>query len=52
MDKVTFQDFSVAGGDILTYAIIEHSDGSFTSMPKSVYDTLASESANDPAGNL
>ena len=52
MDKVTFQDFSVAGGDTATYAIIEHSDGSFTSMPKAVYDeqqveqaTLVTESA-------
>ena len=51
MDTVTFQDFPNIDSTTTTYAIITHDDGSFTSMPKSVYDTLASESANDPAGN-
>ena len=33
------------------FAIIEVAPDEFVSMLKSDYDTLASESANDPAGN-
>jgi hypothetical protein len=29
-----------------TYAIIDRGNGEFTSMPKAVYDTLASELSN------
>jgi len=39
MDKVTFVIIEDE-----EHAVIEREDGSFTSMPKSVYDTLASES--------
>ena len=40
MDKVTFHidDYGTE------HALIAHADGSFTSMLKSTYDTLASES--------
>ena len=37
MDKVTFVEVDAAGV-IQTHAIIENADGSFTSMPKSIYD--------------
>ena len=37
--------------DGIEHIIIDRGNGEFTSMPKSVYDTLASESANDPKGN-
>ena len=33
---VTFVDFD-SFGEVQTHAVIEHEDGSFTSMPKSVY---------------
>ena len=43
-DTVTYQDFvNPATGESLPYAIIDHGNGQFTSMPKSVYDTLPSE---------
>jgi len=50
MNNVTFIETETLNGKI-THAIIDRGNGEFTSMPKSVYDTLASESANDPAGN-
>ena len=34
---VTFVDFD-SFGEVQTHAVIEHADGSFTSMPKEVYD--------------
>ena len=43
MDKLTFIEVETMFGTE-THAIIEHADGSFTSMLKSTYDTLASES--------
>ena len=41
MDNVTF--IKVEG---IEHAIIDRGNGEFTSMPKSVYDTLASELSN------
>jgi hypothetical protein len=38
MDKVTFVDIETSFGAIEQHAIIEHADGSFTSMLKSTYD--------------
>ena len=38
-------------GNTYEVVVIENEDGSITSMSKEHYDTLASESANDPAGN-
>ena len=37
MDKITFIEVETLAG-IETHAIIEHADGSQTSMPKSVYE--------------
>jgi len=38
-DKVSFIEI-IAGEETQTHAIIEHEDGSFTSMPKSHYDEM------------
>ena len=47
MDKITV--IEIEG---VENVIIDRGNGEFTSMPKSVYETtLASESANDSAGN-
>ena len=51
MENVTFIEVEMAGGETVSHAIIDRGNGEFTSMPKSVYDTLASESANDSKGN-
>jgi hypothetical protein len=37
MDKITFIEIETLG-ETETHAIIEHADGSFTSMLKSTYD--------------
>jgi hypothetical protein len=37
MDKVTFIEIETLGG-LQIHALIEHADGSFTSMLKSTYD--------------
>jgi uncharacterized repeat protein (TIGR01451 family) len=43
-DKIENLDvFYEAMNQTITYTIITHDDGSQTSMPKSVYDTLPSE---------
>jgi len=49
MDKVEFVIINLPEGD-KEYAIIDRGNGEFTSMPKSTYDTLASES-NPTGGN-
>jgi hypothetical protein len=38
MDNVTFIEIETPNGTIYEHAIIEHADGSFTSMLKSTYD--------------
>jgi hypothetical protein len=51
MDDVTFVDFTNRVGEVVTNAIITHIDGSQTSMLKSTYDTLVSNSSTPQAGN-
>ena len=43
MDNVTFIELEIAGGEVVTHAIIAHADGSFTSMLKSTYDSQQAE---------
>ena len=43
MNNVVFIEVETFTG-VETHAIIDRGNGEFTSMPKSVYDTLASES--------
>jgi hypothetical protein len=42
MDNVTFIEVEYVG-ETVEHAIIEHPDGSFTSMPKSEYDKRQAE---------
>lgn len=42
MDKVTFIEVESLEG-LQEHALIEHSDGSFTSMRKSTYDAMQAE---------
>jgi hypothetical protein len=42
MDKVNFIEVE-SMSEVTEHAIIEHADGSFTSMPKSEYDRLQAE---------
>jgi hypothetical protein len=52
MDTTTFQDITdPITNAVTTFAIIAHADGSFTSMPKSVYDTLPSNSSTPQANS-
>ena len=47
MENVTFIKVTdPISGDTTEHAIIDHGNEQFTSMPKSVYDTLASELSN------
>ena len=49
MDNVTFIEVeNPIDGAIETHAIIDRGNGEFTSMPKSIYDTLVSESQIPP----
>jgi hypothetical protein len=43
MDKVIFIKVISINGETLTHAVIEHADGSFTSMLKSTYDEQQAE---------
>lgn len=43
MEKVTFLDREDLDGTIFQHAIIEHADGTFTSMLKSTYDAMQAE---------
>ena len=45
MNNVTFIEIETEQGTE-THAMIDRGNGEFTSMPKSVYDTLASELSN------
>ena len=38
MDKITFIEATERDGSVTKHAVIEHDDGSFTSMLKSYYD--------------
>jgi hypothetical protein len=42
MDNVTFKDIETFG-EVETHAIIDHGDGSFTSMTKAEYDRRQAE---------
>ena len=44
MDKVTFIDVE-SFGEVETHAIIDHGNGEYTSMSKSIYDQLAANEA-------
>jgi len=44
MDNVTFIEIETLGG-IQTYAIIDHGNEQFTSMPKATYDELKANEA-------
>ena len=46
MDNVTFQTINE-----IEYAIIDRGNGEYTSMLKSTYDTLVSNSSTPQAGN-
>ena len=50
MENVTFIDMPNPDGTTTPTAIIDNGDGSFTSMPKSAYDTLPSNSSIPQAG--
>jgi hypothetical protein len=49
MDNVTFIKVAGIDGVEVEHAIIDRGNGEFTSMPKSVYDTLVSDSATPQA---
>ena len=50
MNNVTFMEIVDALSQKVTiYAIIDRGNGEFTSMPKAIYDTLASESQTPTA---
>jgi len=51
MDNVTFVDIPSIDGSVETHAIIDRGNGEFTSMLKSTYDTLVSNSSTPQAGN-
>ena len=46
MDKITIRTVSNPDGSTTDHVIIDHGNNEFTSMTKSVYDTLASELSN------
>ena len=48
MDNVKFITVENPDGTSTEHAIIDRGNNEFTSMPKSVYDTLASESPAAP----
>ena len=51
MDKVNFVEFE-QNGEVVIHAIIDNGDGSFTSMPKDVYDAqLAQQTGGNLIGN-
>ena len=43
MNNVTFTELTIANGELVEYAIIDRSDGNFTSMLKSEYDRIQAE---------
>ena len=47
MENVTYVEIE-AMGQIQTHAIIEHADGSFTSMLKSTYKAMQAEQSTPP----
>jgi hypothetical protein len=51
MEKITFLDREDLDGTIIQHAIIEHTDGSFTSMLKSTYDEQQAEQSTPSVTN-
>jgi hypothetical protein len=49
MNNVSFIDVQQIDGSMKTFAIIDRGNGEFTSMLKSTYDTLVSDSATPQA---
>ena len=47
MENVTFSEMETATG-MQTNALIDHGDGSFTSMLKSTYDEMIAAQENQP----
>ena len=45
MDKVDFVKVTDSEGVEVEHAIVEHADGSFTSMPKAFYDEQQAQAA-------
>ena len=43
MNKVSYMDIKQVDGSIVTYAVLDHGDGSFTSMTKAEYDLLQTQ---------
>jgi hypothetical protein len=50
MTNIQTIDFVKEDGTTVFYVQIENEDGSFTSMPKALYDTLPSNSSIPQAG--
>jgi uncharacterized protein YdgA (DUF945 family) len=50
MDKITFIDVETLG-ETQTHAIIEHADGSFTSMLKSTYEAQQAKQSTPSVTN-
>jgi len=50
MENVSFITITNLDGSTTEHAIIDRGNGEFTSMPKSVYDTLPSNSSIPQAG--
>jgi hypothetical protein len=46
MDNVTFFDLTDSDGVTITHAKIDQGNGEFIIMPKSIYDTLPSNSSD------
>jgi hypothetical protein len=52
MDKVTFIEITdPASNEVKEHAIIEHPDGSFTSMLKATYDAMQAEQSTPSVTN-
>ena len=48
MDNVTFIEITnPLSGDVTEHAIINRGNGEFTSMPKSIYDEMEANNANE-----
>jgi hypothetical protein len=52
MENVTFiETIEPISGDVKEHAIIEHADGSFTSMLKSTYEAMQAEQSTPSVTN-
>lgn len=46
MEKITFADIEQSDGKIVAMAFITQDNGSFTSMPKAIYDAQQAQQAH------